>query len=132
YDLDEGTTVHNILGILRREPHYYPNLAVNYYSSSQTVSLTFTAPQENLTYAVESQEISSYDHWFSIDNFKLTTEASEQVHGAAAKTVLAYKYRREDVRLGRFMSVDPLYRDYPWNSPYAFSENRVVDGVDLE
>jgi hypothetical protein len=28
--------------------------------------------------------------------------------------------------------VDPLASDYPWNSTYAFSENRIVDGVELE
>lgn len=34
--------------------------------------------------------------------------------------------------MGRFFATDPLEKDYPWNSPYAFSENRVIDGVDLE
>ena len=43
-----------------------------------------------------------------------------------------YKYRMHDPRIGRFLSLDPLARDYPHNSPYAFSENRVVDGVELE
>jgi RHS repeat-associated protein len=43
-----------------------------------------------------------------------------------------YKYRVHDPRLGRFLSVDPLAPDYPSNSPYAFCENRVIDGVDLE
>ena len=43
-----------------------------------------------------------------------------------------YKYRMHDPRLGRFFAVDPLYRDYPWNSPYAFSENRVLDAIELE
>ena len=43
-----------------------------------------------------------------------------------------YKYRINDPRLGRFLSIDPLSKDYPWNSPYAFSENRVIDGVELE
>lgn len=28
--------------------------------------------------------------------------------------------------------MDPLFRSYPWNSTYAFSENRVIDGVELE
>jgi RHS repeat-associated protein len=43
-----------------------------------------------------------------------------------------YKYRVHDPRLGRFLSLDPLAKDYPHNSPYAFSENRVIDGIDLE
>jgi len=43
-----------------------------------------------------------------------------------------FKYRMHDPRLGRFFAVDPLASSYPWNSPYAFSENRVIDAVELE
>jgi RHS repeat-associated protein len=43
-----------------------------------------------------------------------------------------YKYRMHDPRLGRFFAVDPLFREYPHNSVYAFSENRVIDGIELE
>ncbi len=43
-----------------------------------------------------------------------------------------YKYRMHDPRVGRFFAVDPLAKSYPWNSPYAFSENRVIDGIELE
>jgi len=43
-----------------------------------------------------------------------------------------YKYRMHDPRIGRFFAVDPLTSKYPHNSPYAFSENRVIDGVELE
>ncbi len=32
----------------------------------------------------------------------------------------------------RFFAVDPLAAKYPHNSPYAFSENRVIDGIELE
>lgn len=45
---------------------------------------------------------------------------------------LNYKYRMHDPRLGRFFAVDPLAPDYPHNSPYAFSENRLLDGMELE
>jgi RHS repeat-associated protein len=44
----------------------------------------------------------------------------------------SFKYRIHDARLGRFLSVDPLSPSYPWNSTYAFAENRVIDGIDLE
>jgi len=37
-----------------------------------------------------------------------------------------------DPRIGRFFAVDPLAPKYPHNRPYAFSENRVIDGVELE
>lgn len=43
-----------------------------------------------------------------------------------------FKFRMYDPRIGRFFAVDPLFRDYPWNSPYAFSENQVINAVELE
>ena len=43
-----------------------------------------------------------------------------------------YKYRMHDPRVGRFFAVDPLEYEYPHNSPYAFSENRLLDAVELE
>ncbi len=43
-----------------------------------------------------------------------------------------FKYRVHDPRIGKFLSVDPLAPDYPWNSPYAFAENDVIRNIDLE
>jgi len=43
-----------------------------------------------------------------------------------------FKYRMHDPRIGRFLAVDPLAASYPWNSPYAFSENNVIRFVELE
>jgi RHS repeat-associated protein len=45
---------------------------------------------------------------------------------------LEFKYRIYDSRLGRFLSIDPLAKSYPWNSCYAFAENRVIDCIELE
>ena len=45
---------------------------------------------------------------------------------------LDFKFRGYDSRTGRFNSSDPLFKDYPWNSNYAFAENRVIEGIDLE
>src|SRR6218665_3418625 len=44
----------------------------------------------------------------------------------------AFKYRMSNSKLVRFWSTDPLEKKYTWNSPYAFSENRLIDGIDLE
>ncbi len=43
-----------------------------------------------------------------------------------------YKYRMHDPRVGRFFAVDPLASIYPYNGGYNFSENRGIDGVELE
>lgn len=37
-----------------------------------------------------------------------------------------------DPRLGRFLSVDPLFASFPWNSSYAFCENKVINAIELE
>lgn len=43
-----------------------------------------------------------------------------------------FSFRMYDSRIGKFLTNDPLTKKYPHNSPYAFSENRVIDGVELE
>ena len=57
-------------------------------------------------------------------------EADNEVLGNGA--LHAFEYRMHDTRLGRFWSVDPLAGKFPWNSVYAFAENRVIDGRELE
>lgn len=37
-----------------------------------------------------------------------------------------------DPAIGRFMQIDPLSEKYVYNSTYAFSENRVIDGLEFE
>lgn len=43
-----------------------------------------------------------------------------------------YEMRVYDGRLGKFLSVDPLTKSYPWNSTYAFAENDVLRNIDLD
>ncbi|SHN09457.1 YD repeat-containing protein [Flavobacterium pectinovorum] len=43
-----------------------------------------------------------------------------------------YTFRMHDPRIGRFFALDPLANKFSWNSPFAFSENRIMDGVELE
>jgi len=43
-----------------------------------------------------------------------------------------YGMRMYDSRLGRFKSVDPLAGKYPYLTPYQFSSNSPVSGVDLD
>lgn len=44
----------------------------------------------------------------------------------------SYKWRNYDAAMGRFFSIDPLSEKYAYQSHYNFSENRVVDGRELE
>jgi RHS repeat-associated protein len=57
-------------------------------------------------------------------------ESDAEAYGSGS--LHAFEYRMHDTRIGRFWSVDPLAGKFPWNSTYAFAENRVVDGRELE
>jgi RHS repeat-associated protein len=43
-----------------------------------------------------------------------------------------YKWRNYDYAIGRFISIDPLARDFPQWSPYVFSGNLVIISKELE
>jgi RHS repeat-associated protein len=43
-----------------------------------------------------------------------------------------YGFRIYDPRLGRFLSVDPITADFPWNSSYAFAEGDIIRCIDLD
>jgi len=44
----------------------------------------------------------------------------------------SFKWRNHQPDIGRFFNVDPLAEKYYYNSPYAFSENKVVAHRELE
>ena len=52
--------------------------------------------------------------------------------GDAGKSIQDYGIRIYDGRLGKFLSVDPLYKDYPFITPYAFAENSPIAFIDLD
>ncbi len=76
--------------------------------------------------SMEGREIKIRDYFFGFEGIKKTNEISGEGNH------YQFKFREYDPRLGHFWSVDPLAASYPWNSPYAFAENRVIDGIDFE
>jgi len=44
----------------------------------------------------------------------------------------SFKWRNYDYAIGRFMCIDPLAEKYSYNGVYNFSENRVIDAIELE
>lgn len=57
-------------------------------------------------------------------------ESDKEINGE--RNSYAFEYRMHDPGVGRFLSIDPLAPQCPHNSPYACSENLVIDGVELE
>lgn len=92
------------------------NRIVTYHSIKQVIPVTFEKSVlgacKGYRYSFQSQE------------------HDDEIKGQGNS--INYKYRMHDPRLGRFFAIDPLTKDYPWNSPYAFSENVVINAVELE
>jgi len=72
------------------------------------------------------RQFSSLDYHFGFNGVEKVNEVS------GASNHYQFKFREYDPRVGRFWSVDPLFKIYPWNSTYAFAENKVINGIDLE
>jgi RHS repeat-associated protein len=69
----------------------------------------------------------------SVDSYRYGFQGQEmddEIKGEGNS--INFTFRMYDPRGGRFLSNDPLAKSYPWTSPYVFSENRVIDGVELE
>jgi RHS repeat-associated protein len=87
----------------------------------------------NATWTTTSPDIATFTHGTG-DGYRFGFQGQEkddEVHGATG-TSLAFEYRMHDPRVGRFLSIDPLTAKYPYNSPYAFSENKVIEFIELE
>jgi RHS repeat-associated protein len=57
-------------------------------------------------------------------------EKDDEAKGSGAQ--YDYGFRIYDPRAGRFLSVDPLFRSYPWYTPYQFAGNKPVWAIDLD
>lgn len=78
-----------------------------------------------------------YPEFFDSDTIEVIGSAvlntnSLEVIGFVDEDSIAAETVLDANAVSRFLSRDPLTVSYPWNSPYAFAENRVIDGIDLE
>ena len=72
----------------------------------------YTAPNSNYRYGFNGKE----------NDNEVKGEGNQQDYGM----------RIYDPRLGRFLSVDPIAREYPWYSPYHFAGNNPIRNLDLD
>jgi RHS repeat-associated protein len=57
-------------------------------------------------------------------------EKDGEVYGEG--NIYDYGFRIYNPNIGKFLSVDPISRQYPELTPYQFSANRPIDGIDLD
>jgi RHS repeat-associated protein len=91
-------------GKVLQEDHYYPfGMNINALSSSAPLS----KPNKLKYHGQELQE--EFDlGWYQ------------------------FKWRNHDPAIARFFNIDPLSEKYVYNSPYAFAENKLGLGFELE
>jgi RHS repeat-associated protein len=106
------------------------------------VKIGLSTSSQMAYYVADVVELTDYEpfrmplamrHFVSGDGYRFGfqgQEGDDEWNGEGS--MLAFKYRVHDVRLGRFLSVDPLEAKYPWNSTYAFAENKVISFGELE
>lgn len=149
FDLDLGNTANVGLAVYSEAP--YGSVATTpptpNYTTGGTKEATFTATSELTRVKIFKGGAIPSDKYYFIDNVTIQgpkvlvaggyrfgfqgQEKDDEIHGATG-TSYAFEYRMHDARIGRFLSIDPLAAKYAYNSPYAFSENRVIDAVELE
>jgi len=81
----------------------------------------FGMPMPNRTFSLSSK---GYRFGFN------GQEKDDEVYGSC--NAVSFKYRIEDVRIGRFLSEDPLSKKFPWLSTYQFAANNPIANIDLE
>ncbi len=52
--------------------------------------------------------------------------------GEWSNTAYDYGFRIYNPSIGRFLSVDPLTKEYPWYTPYQFAGNTPIQAIDLD
>ena len=57
-------------------------------------------------------------------------EIDGEVNGAG--NIYDYGARIYNPRLGKFLSIDPISRNYPWYTPYQFAGNTPIQAIDLD
>jgi RHS repeat-associated protein len=57
-------------------------------------------------------------------------EKDNEIYGKG--NTLSFRFRIYNSRIGRFLSVDPLMKNYVYYSPYQFAGNRPIDCIDVE
>ncbi|MCA6069224.1 hypothetical protein JI747_018820 [Chryseobacterium sp. RG1] len=104
----------------------YPNSLRN----NQEVLENNNNNNNNYPYGLEFEGSSTLNTYDSVSpNYTYSFQGQEKQQETGWNS---FKWRNYDPAMGRFFNIDPLSEKYAYQSHYNFSENRVVDGRELE
>jgi RHS repeat-associated protein len=108
---------------------YFDDIRIDYYHGPLMEETHYYA------FGLTMQGISSKANRKSAENkikFQGQELAKAEFSDGTGLDMYEFKYRMDDLQIGRFWQVDPLSDKYVYNSTYAFSENHVTAHVELE
>ncbi len=97
---------------------------IDYYSADVVTANDYYAFGMQMPGRSYTQQNSTYRYGFN------GKENDNQVKGDGNQQ--DYGMRIYDPRVGRFLSVDPLTKEYPWWTPYQFAGNMPIVAVDID
>ena len=116
----------NVLATItdKRLPHTSNNSTIDYYEADISTANDYYLGGMEIKGRKYSQANSNYHYGFN------GKEKDNEVLGEA--NFQDYGFRLYNTRLGRFISIDPLTKQYPWYTPYQFAGNKPIAFVDKD
>jgi len=109
---------------------FFDNLSVKHYSGPMVEEDHYYP--FGLTMAGISDEAVKTQYAENKYRFQKQGLQNKEFSDESGLEMYEFKYRFDDPQIGRFWSVDPLATKYLYNSPYAFSEDKVTSHVETE
>lgn len=69
---------------------------------------------------------------YSLDKYRYGFNGKEKDKDINNLTAYDYGFRIYNPAIGKFLSVDPLSKNYPWYTPYQFAGNKPIKAIDLD
>lgn len=83
-------------------------------------------------YAPFGMQLFGRTHSASSSKYRYGFNGKERDTEIASTTTYDYGFRIYNPALGKFLSVDPLSKSYPWYTPYQFAGNNPIKFIDLD
>jgi RHS repeat-associated protein len=96
---------------------------INYYNADVVTANDYYPFGMNMPGRKFTQPNSSYRYGFN---------GKEQDKETTGTSTYDYGFRIYNPALGRFLSVDPLAKSYPWFTPYQFASNTPIQAIDID
>ncbi|WP_308694211.1 RHS repeat-associated core domain-containing protein, partial [Winogradskyella haliclonae] len=108
------------------------NIRLAYSDSNNNGSVNASEIKEENNYYPFGLKHKGYNNVINGVENPYNTFQGQEISKELGYNMLEFKFRHYDPAIGRFVVVDPLAEHYSYNSTYAFQENKLGLGIELE